>query len=281
VTLSSIRHFGSIGPNWYPKTMRRFLRWVFKVLVLIVVGMVSFLTAMRFAIHGRESSVPNLVGLAPAQAEQLAISKGLLLSREERFYSNEIPVGHVVSQEPPAGTKVRRGWRVRVAESLGPQRVTIPNVIGDSERAAELNLQRRGLDVGSVSTISSPELPKDQIVAQSPPPEAQGVISPKVNLLYNAPAAAEQTFVMPDLVGAKLAEATVAVTDAGLKIGNVRTITMPETPSAQPAPSVPPVAKTAPKTKPVETEALIVAQSPSAGAKVTTGATINFDIVRK
>jgi eukaryotic-like serine/threonine-protein kinase len=260
--------------------MRRFFGWVLKVLILIVIGLVSFLTAMRFAIHGREASVPSFVGLAPTQAEQLAISNGLLLSHEDRFYSSEVPIGRIVSQEPQAGTKVRRGWRVRVAESLGPQRVTIPNVVGDSERAAELNLQRRGLSVGSVSTISSPELPKDQIVAQTPPPDAQGITSPKVNLLYNAPPPAEQNFVMPDFAGANLADATISVKDSGLKIGSVRTITSPDPQTAQPgspAPAV--VAKLKPKAIP--TQALIVSQTPVAGAKVTTGAAVNFDIVRK
>jgi eukaryotic-like serine/threonine-protein kinase len=264
--------------------MRHFFRWVLKVLILIVVGLISFLTAMRFAIHGREASVPNFVGLSSSQAEQLAVSNGLSLSREESFYSSEIPVGRVVSQEPPAGSKVRRGWQVRVAESLGPQRVTIPNVVGESERAAELNLQRRGLDLGSVATISTPELPTDQVVAQSPPPDAQGVVSPKVHLLYNAAASPEKTFVMPDFVGAKLAEATVAVTDAGMKLGNVRTIPPTPTPTAAPSvqPAPPTVAtKTPAKTPPVPTEGVIVAQSPGAGAKVMTGATISFDIVRK
>lgn len=262
--------------------MRRFFRWVLKVLILIVIGLVSFLTAMRFAIHGREAAVPNFVGLAPVQAEQVALSNGLLLSREDRFYSSEIPVGRIVSQEPPPGTKVRRGWRVRIAESLGPQRVTIPSVIGDSERAAELNLQRRGLDVGSVSTISSPELPQDQIVAQSPPPDAQGIVSPKVNLLYNAPAAAEKSFVMPDFVGAKLADAAVAVTDAGMKMGGVRTITTPDAVNVSAASTPSPTQPKAPqKPKPVPMDAFIVAQSPAPGARIVTGSTVSFDIIRK
>jgi eukaryotic-like serine/threonine-protein kinase len=262
--------------------MRRFFRWMLKVLILIVVGLVSFLTAMRFAIHGRESAVPNFVGLSPQQAEQVAMQNGLLLSREDRFYSADIPAGRIVSQEPSAGTKVRRGWRVRIAESLGPQRVTIPSVIGDSERAAEINLQRRGLDVGSVSTISSPELPSDQIVAQSPPPDAQGITSPKVNLLYNAPVSSEQGFVMPDFVGASLAEATVAITDAGFKVGGVRTITAPDAQTvAAVAPVPPPSQKPQQKAKIAAAEATVVAQTPAPGSRIATGASVSFDVVRK
>jgi beta-lactam-binding protein with PASTA domain len=125
-------------------------------------------------------------------------------------------------------------------------------------------------------------LPPDQIVAQSPSPNAQGVVSPKVNLLYNAPASAEKIFVMPDFVGAKLADATVAVTDAGMKLGSVRTVNVPDAQTAA-TPATPTAVqpKAVPKSKPIPMEAFIVAQTPAAGSKVTTGATVGFDILRK
>ena len=53
--------------------------------------------------------------------------------------------GRVVSQMPEAGEVVRRGWDVRLALSLGPQRVEIPQVVGESERAARINIAQRGL----------------------------------------------------------------------------------------------------------------------------------------
>src|SRR3954462_4671084 len=99
--------------------MRRFLRWLMRGLILVLVGLLSFLTAMRFAIHGREVSVPILLRLSPEQAEKVASDNGLLLSRDERYYSSDVPAGHILSQEPGPGEMVRRGWRVRVAESLG------------------------------------------------------------------------------------------------------------------------------------------------------------------
>ena len=60
----------------------------------------------------------------------------------------EIAEGKILSQIPASDTRVRRGWQVRVAQSLGPQRVMIPDVLGQSGRAADLNIRRRGLDVG-------------------------------------------------------------------------------------------------------------------------------------
>ncbi len=47
--------------------MRRFFRYLLRVLVLIVVFMASVLTAMRFAIHGRQTTIPKIVGMTPAR----------------------------------------------------------------------------------------------------------------------------------------------------------------------------------------------------------------------
>src|SRR5207302_10572829 len=118
--------------------MKSFFRMTLLVLVLLLVALVSALTAMRLAIHGREVEVPKLVGLTPTEADRAAAAVGLQLIMERQYYSPQIPEGKVMSQLPEAGTHVRRGWQLRVAESLGPQRVVIPDVLGQSGRAADL-----------------------------------------------------------------------------------------------------------------------------------------------
>ena len=67
--------------------MRRFFRWLVRALVLIVVFMAAMLTAMRFAIHGRQTNVPKLVGMTSHDAEIALESHGLILDRTDRFYS--------------------------------------------------------------------------------------------------------------------------------------------------------------------------------------------------
>jgi len=118
--------------------LKRLFRYFLLGLVLVLVCFSSALLAMRFAIHGREVRVPRLRGLTPTEAERLANSEGLVLSLESRFYSPDIPEGYIVSQSPAPDAKVRRGWKVRVAASLGAQRASVPNVVGESQRVAEL-----------------------------------------------------------------------------------------------------------------------------------------------
>ena len=234
--------------------MRRLIKYFLLGLVLLLVCFSSALLAMRFAIHGREVRVPRLQGLTPAEAERLASSEGLVLAIENRFYSSEVPAGYIVSQAPAPNTKVRRGWKVRVAESLGPQRASIPNVIGQSERVAELNISRRGLEIGAVATIHYAGAQPSAVIAQSPGPEVKNAASPKIGLVVAAPDNT-QTYVMPSFVGQPLSDATAAIKQAGFNLGKVD---MVEETSGPPG--------------------IILHQFPAAGQKIAAGASINFEV---
>jgi eukaryotic-like serine/threonine-protein kinase len=241
--------------------MKSFFRLVLLALVLLVVALVSALTAMRLAIHGHEVAVPDLVGKSPAAARMIAEQSGLELTVERQYYSPSVPEGKILSQLPPAGSQVRSGWQLRVAESLGPQRVAIPNVIGQSERAANINIRRRGLDVGAIAQMQSLEAPDSEVLAQAPPPNASGVSAPKISLLVATPAQ-PQSLVMPSFVGQPLGTATQTVQDAGLSVGGVTTAPAPEGSSPMaPFPG-----------------SMIVSQNPAAGEKVFTGTAVNFEV---
>ena len=250
--------------------MKSFFRMVLLALVLLVVALVSALTAMRFAIHGREVAIPDLVGKTPAEARRVAEDIGLQLEVERQFYSPSVAEGRILSQLPPAGTQVRRGWQVRVAESLGPQRVEIPNVLGQTERAAEINIRRRGLEVGAVAEIQMASVPAEQILSQSPPPNASGIAAPKISLLVSGVTPA-QALVMPSFVGQPLGSVTLTLQDAGLRVGAV-------TVAGQSANVVSPIAVAAPQVAPPSPASLIVSQNPAPGQRVIVGAAVSFEV---
>lgn len=248
--------------------MRQFFRLLLLALVLMTVALISALTAMQMAIHGREVTIPKLVGMSPLEAERVGAASGLQVAVERQFYSPDIPEGRIMTQVPSPGTKVRRGWPVRVAQSLGPQRVAIPDVTGESERAAELNIRRRGLALGSVAQVSLPDAPQDQVVSQSPPANASGISAPKISLLVSAgpePAA----YVMPDLTGQPLGSATIALQEAGMQVGKVSVLPQ----STQGVPQATPSAASEPNAA-----SMIVTQIPASGEKIAVGATVNFEV---
>src|SRR5579872_6627516 len=133
-----------------------FFRFVLVVLLLTVVAMTSAIVTMHFAIHGSEVSIPDLRGLTVADAGQRAAGLGLTLQVESRLYSTDVPVGRVASQSPVAGTLVRRGWKVWLTESLGPQKLAIPDVKGKDQRFATIAIRRAGFQVGTVASMPWP-----------------------------------------------------------------------------------------------------------------------------
>lgn len=251
--------------------MRQFFRVLLLALVLMAVALVSALTAMQLAIHGREVAIPKLVGMSPFEAEHASAALGLQMVVERQFYSTDIAEGKIVTQMPAPGTKVRRGWSIRVAQSLGPQRIAIPDVTGGSERVAELNILRRGFTLGSIAHVNFSDAPQDQVISQSPPANASGVAIPKINLLVSD-GPKPLVFVMPNLIGQPLGSVTLELKDEGIKVGKVAVLSSPAASEPQGAP-VAPSAATAPNAA-----SMIVTQIPAPGQKIMAGGAVNFEV---
>lgn len=264
--------------------MRRFIRYMLRALLLILIAMGSAVTAMRFAIHGREVRVPNMVGLTPAKAEQLAITNGLAVEVADRFYSADVPEGAILSQAPVANTKVRRGWRVRVAESLGAQRAPVPNVVGESARAAEINITRRGLEIGTRAEIHLADATEEgQVVAQDPPGESANVVSRKVGLLL-AKKPEQEFLLMPLLVGRPASEVQAMIGKAGLPEAKLVAAAAPQLePSAVvPSPAGASAAPAKPHPSPEQLAGGVVTrQTPVAGNKITRDTQIILEVTPK
>ena len=239
--------------------MKSLFRFALLALMLLVVALLSALTAMQLAIHGREVAVPDLVGKTPPDARRITEQSGLQLDVERQYYSASVPAGNVLSQLPPPGAQVRRGWQIRVAESLGPQRVAIPSVVGQSERAAEINIERRGLNVGAVAHLELPDAAAGEVLSQAPPTNAGSVSAPKISLLVSEPSQ-PQSFVMPSFVGQPLGSVTLALQDAGFRLGNV-TNQSENAASTSRSPA-----------------SIIVSQNPAAGEKVAVGTAVSFEV---
>jgi eukaryotic-like serine/threonine-protein kinase len=204
--------------------MVRGFKFVMVVLMLALLAMLSAITTMHFAIHGSEVKVPSFKGLTVAEATDKASALGLNLTVDNHFYSVEIPAGRIVSQSPVAGTVVRREWHVRLTGSLGPQRVTIPDLTGSNQRLASIQIRRVGLEIGSTAEMPYAYSPAGTVIAQNPAPDAAGVERPVVGLLIAAPSPdSDGGVVMPNLTGQIFSSAAPAISRAGLKLAPVKT----------------------------------------------------------
>jgi beta-lactam-binding protein with PASTA domain len=188
------------------------------VLLLVAVALLAAITTMHFAIHGAEVAVPALKGMTVAEARSQTSGLGLDLDVDNRYYSADVAAGHILSQSPAPGSVVRREWRVRVAESLGAQKVEVPETVGLDERVAALELRRVDLNLGVTSRLPWSKAAEGTVLAQDPPAHAQGISQPNINLLVAAPESdAPDGFVMPDMTGMPVVSAQAELARVGIQ----------------------------------------------------------------
>ncbi len=247
---------------------------------MVAVALISAFITMRFAIHGREAVVPALTGLTVEEAGKTAGQEGLNLTLENRFYSTDVPAGRILAQDPAPGSRVRREWPVRITESLGAQRVNIPDLTGQPERAATVSIRRLSLDLGTVAHLAVPG-DSDVVLTQTPPVNSSGVDGPRVSLLVSDPDDTERpAYVMPSLAGLSYYAAAARAASAGLHL-----VVVPDNP--QPAVSQAPTspANSARTTSPgnpgpLLAGSIVVAQTPQPGRRVAKGDAIHVSLVR-
>jgi len=249
------------------RSIKGFFRVASLLLLLVTVGLLAAITTMHFAIHGAEVQIPSLKGMTITEARSVTSGLGLNLNVDNRYYSGEVAAGHILTQSPAPGTVVRREWHVRVSESLGPQKVDVPETVGQQERIAELRLRRAGLEVGAIAHIPSVSAVEGTVLAQDPPAHALDIAQPTVSLLVAAPNDEKPDgYVMPNLVGMPVLSAQMQLSKVGIKTA---------TPSYVSAAVGLIGTGNSPPQLPVKPGS-VIAQFPSAGSRVDQGTTVKL-----
>jgi len=213
-------------------SLRERVEWIFRmgllVFILAAAAFLSAVTAMRFAVQGREVTMPKLVGKSSGEALATLQGRGLQLKVVDRVYS-DLPVNAVARQSPPEGERMKIGQNAHVVLSLGAQNVTTPSLVGESLRVARIQLLQVGLQLGEVTAIAAPTSTMSDTILQQTPLPGSKAASPRVDLLVaqgDSPAA----YVMPWLVGMSLPEADHLMTSSSLKMPKTTYVPAPEWP---------------------------------------------------
>ena len=121
------------------------------VVVGIVVVVIVTLCLRRATEHGVEVTVPNITGLYLEEANIIVESEGLRLQVIDSTYSNKVPLGTIVDQDPIPHSHAKHGRTVYVTINASTKRqITMPNLQDISYRQAETTLRSMGLVVDSV-----------------------------------------------------------------------------------------------------------------------------------
>jgi len=265
---------GSAGPGGDPATggprrgpVRRVFGalfsvawWGVKIGLLLAgavgVAVLSGLWTVDRSFQESEVVVPDVVGLDVDEASRALSEANLELRVEARRPHDTVEEGHVFYQEPLAGQSSRRGRQVAVVLSAGPGRIPVPDLAGQSPRAAVLALRQRGLEIGDVIRVHEARAKAGDIFAQDPPAGTPVRENAKVHVLASL-GPWPRTYVMPDLRGRPLSRVEVLLAAVGIRVADVRQQVTPGQP-----------------------EGLVQAQLPPPGTPVSTDAAVSLVVSR-
>jgi len=235
-------------------TLGERLEWLGRLTLLVFIlaaaAFLSAITAMRIAIHGREVTMPNLVGINVSEASRILQSRGLVLRVADRIYSDQ-PINAVVRQTPTSGLLMKVSQQAHVVLSLGQRQLQIPLLEGNSLRASRIELLRAGLQVGEVSGVTM-TTPVDTVMIQNPKPGA-GAATPRVDVLVSQ-GPRDTAYVMPHLTGLNEIEAQHRLDVAQMR-RKVNYVTAPQWPHGA-----------------------VIDQSPMSGTRIPASSTIELTV---
>lgn len=213
--------------DFFNKTDLKFIGWnilaAILVGVLLIFGVVSQLR--RYTQHGIEVEVTDVRGLVMAEAEPLLAAQGLHMVVIDSTYSDKVPFGTIVDQDPKPASHAKHGRAVYVTVNASTKRqITMPDLQDMSYRQAETTLKGLGLRVDSIYEYE-PSAYRDLVLdvksqGESVKPGDKIAVGSKVRLVVGYGKGSEHVEV-PSVIGLTLQDARSLLLCHRLTVGAV------------------------------------------------------------
>jgi len=188
------------------------------IAVAVTLGIALILNlVMTFAVGGRKVVVPDVQGRRLEDAQAILEKEGLRSRVSFASYTKDFPESTVFSQNPKPGCLVKKGRKVDLMMSRGPQFVYVPYCIGNSLRGATLMIERAGLSLGEISKVREEGSYHGEVIATEPRPGSKILRGERVNLLVSE-GVRLPSFILPDLVGKAYPEVKQKAEEIGLLV---------------------------------------------------------------
>ena len=159
--------------------------------------------------------VPQVTGQPLANAQAALKHAGLTAGQVSKEPSATIPVGIVISTDPPAGTSWPQPKPVQLTVSAGPP---VPNLVGQQKVVAEQWAQQNGVSLNEVTDNNSTQ-PEGTITHQSPQPGAAFTRGEVITVRVSA---GPQPVSIPNVDGMSVAKATKQLEQLGFQVNVIQ-----------------------------------------------------------
>ncbi len=134
----------------------------------ILIILLEFIIMPFYVRHGKCKELTDVTLMDIKSAMIMIKTSGFNGVVTDTIYTSEVEPNIVLDQHPEPGTIVKKGRTVRLKISQTEKLVLVPNIIGQSQRSAELLLNKVGLKISTISREYSVIVPNGVIVNQMP-----------------------------------------------------------------------------------------------------------------
>ncbi len=169
------------------------------IFIYLIVFFVAAIASSRLLLRGEMVTVPSLVGKPLAEARVEAIRRKTVLTVQGYQFDSRYERGRIISQDPPAQSRIKSHRKIKVTLSEGSEKVSVPKLEGRSLEWSTQLLKDAGLRRGRVSQIHSSKHAAGRVIAQQPSPAVTVGRNSAVDVLISQ-GAWEARYIMPDLI---------------------------------------------------------------------------------
>lgn len=210
------------------------MRIKFALQYLIAIGIIGIILALlidqvimpAYVRHGQVRFLPNVVGLPYPEAVNTLKKGGFRTEKTFVTHTQEYPPDQVFEMYPKAYSRVKKGRIIQLTVTAEEKMVPIPDLIGKTLRAAEIEIQRAGLAIDTVMNTYNDDFDPGVVTWQKPRGENLLRRGSSVSLMVSL-GQAPLSFYVPSVVGMGLQTGRREILDAGLELGHVRYLYAP------------------------------------------------------
>jgi len=189
----------------------------------IAVGILLLLEIIVMPLYVRQNKSQYLIDVTYKslnQAQQILRNEGFKVVVNDTLYSSDFEPNTVVDQFPRPSTRVKTGRTIHLKISKLNKLVEVPNLIGQSQRSADILLKTIGLTIDTVYTEYNPDFPNGTVAWQSP--RGGELLMTGLGLHITVSRGMSPNFFqVPNLFGLSKDRAQSELEKAGLKLGNI------------------------------------------------------------
>ena len=237
--------------NWRALPRRAFPYLIVAVGGFLIAYVAVFLFAFPAEVLPDDGILPNVVGKTFEDAAAALQKAGFGSQQGESRYHKTLPANIVLQEDPPAGSRQKRGTTVVLALSAGQKTAEVPVTTNMSQQQARIAIENTGLTLGTV-TEQLADQPRGLVIASSPQAGTKLELPGSVDIVLSKGPATVQ---VPDLYGRSVGEARSMIEQIGLRIAGVSR----DTSSLQP-------------------ENTVIRQIPAAGQTISAGGPVSLTV---